>query len=83
MLVDQVNNILQDPPSDGISDEDVDDGSSENSENEMVEDNGPDDMMTIVQYQSEAHREALIRKGSHVVQASQKKGRINIEGSGV
>lgn len=83
MLVDKVNNILQDPPSYGISDEDVDDGSSENSEDEMVEDDDPDDMMTIVQYQSEAHREALIRKGSHAVQASQKQGRINIEGSGV
>lgn len=83
MIVDKVSAFLQGSLSGNDSDEEEVDGTFEDSEDEMVEDDGLDDMMTLIQYQSEARKEALIQKGSHVAEASHKKGRINTEGNGV
>lgn len=46
------------------------------------DDNGPNDSMTLVQYQSEVRRDALNRKGSHTNKILPKKDRMKIEGSG-
>lgn len=44
-------------------------------------DNDLDDDMTLIQYQTEARREALVRKGSIIISTSPKKGRVEPIGS--
>lgn len=55
--------ILQGFPTDHVSEDE--EGSYEESADEMSDDEELDDMMTLIQYQSEASREALIRKEAH------------------
>lgn len=55
-----------------FSDEDDDD---EMSEEEILPDS-PDDDMTLAQYQTEARRDSLVRKGSNIPSSSPKKGRV-------
>lgn len=46
----------------------------------MPDDDSPEDSMTLVQYQEEARREALIRKGSQYFDVSTKKVRLEVGG---
>lgn len=57
------------------SEEDDDDEMSE----EFLSDVSPDDDMTLFQYQMEACREALVRKGSRMHSTSPKKGRVEAD----
>lgn len=64
---------------DEVSDEDdVDDDEmfAEDVDDEMVADEGPDNSMTLFQYQEGLRRDFLIRKNSHSMISSQKKGRL-------
>lgn len=65
-----------DSQDDGYSDEDDEDMSDEEED-----DVGPDDSMTLVQYQAEARRDALVRKGSNISDVTPKKGRVDLGGS--
>lgn len=58
-----------------------DDSSEEEDEEMLDEEDGPDDSMTLVQYQAEIRRDALIKKGSHTNEISPKKGRVKTESS--
>lgn len=60
---------------------DEEDFSDEEDEEMPADDEGPDHSMTLVQYQEEVRRDALIRKGFHVTETSPKKGRVKAEGS--
>lgn len=60
------------------TDEDDDDDEEMSDEGDPVLE--PDDAMTLVQYQAEARREALIRKSSNTSEISPKKGRIESGG---
>lgn len=53
----------------------------EEEDDEMSEEDGPDDSMTIFQYQEEIRRESLICKSVHPVDLSQKKGKDAIRRS--
>lgn len=59
-------------------DSDNDDDASEDSEDQMSEGDEPDDHMTLDQYQEEARRVALIRKGSLLDVETLKKGRLEM-----
>lgn len=48
------------------------------SDDAMSDDDGPDDAMTLMQYQNESRRETLIRKGPQVSGSSLKKGRLEV-----
>lgn len=54
--------------------------SYEDEDDEMSEEEHPDDSsddaMTLIQYQTEARRDALVRKGSSIPSISPKKGRL-------
>lgn len=55
---------------------------SEEKDEEMPdEDDGPDDSMSLVQYQAEVRQDALIRLGSHAYEISPKKGSVETGGS--
>lgn len=51
---------------------------SDDEDDEMLADEDPDDSIILVQYQTKARRKDLIRKGAHVADSSQKKGRLEI-----
>lgn len=63
-------------------DSDGDDVFSDEEDDEMPDDvEEPDDSMTLVQYQEEARRDALVRKGSYTSSVSPKNGRVESRGS--
>lgn len=70
--------MVRDPSEDGSSQEmDI----LGESNDDMSKGNGLENSMMLVQYQEEARRDSLIRKGSHVMAASLKKGRkLNLVG---
>ncbi|XP_039145598.1 uncharacterized protein LOC120282820 [Dioscorea cayenensis subsp. rotundata] len=75
MAVDRVITALDDG---NLDDSDQEDEDSDDSEDAMSdEDDGPDDSMTLVQYQEEVRKETLARKSSHVMGSSLKKGRTD------
>ncbi|XP_039136217.1 uncharacterized protein LOC120273617 [Dioscorea cayenensis subsp. rotundata] len=74
MAEDNILSVLSEDLSEG-SEIGEDDDSGE-SDDVMSDDNGPDDAMTLMQYQNESRRETLIRKGSQVSGSSLKKGRL-------
>lgn len=81
-LVDIVSAALEDDgiEEDNSQDEDYsDDEDDDEMSTEESPDEGPDDSMTLIQYQTEARREALVRKGSNLSDRSPKKGRIESE----
>lgn len=51
---------------------------SEDDDDEMSKEEGPDDSLTLIQYQEEFHREFLIRKSLHPMDSSQKKERLEL-----
>lgn len=59
-------------------DNDQDDEASNESDDQISEEEEPDDLMTSDQYQEEAQRVALIRKGSILDVESQKKRRLEM-----
>lgn len=65
-------------------DSEDEEGSTDDDDDVMPDEaeDGPDDSMTLVHYQGEVRREALIRKGSNTNEISPKKGRMDPEGSG-
>lgn len=73
-LVDQVSAALDE----GSMEEDSghNDDDSVEFDDQMSEEDEPDDMMTLDQFQEETRREALIRKGSLLAVETQKKGRV-------
>lgn len=77
LVVDQVSAALLDGDMDEDSDEGAD--SSGDEDEEMPDDEDPDNDVTLVQYQEEARREALIRKSAHSFCSSPKKGRMKSE----
>lgn len=81
MLVDNITNAFQKDCSD--HDCDGDDGSFNGSDEDMSDGDEPDDMMTLVQYQEEARKENLIRKGTYETSSSHKKGRVDTVVNGV
>lgn len=81
MIVEHVSTMLQaDPPDTNVDDTE---GSLEDCGDEMTEGDEPDDLMTLGQCQSEARREALIRKGSQASMPFLKKGRVEPARKGV
>lgn len=60
MAVDSVLSALDGDNSDGS---DPEDDVSEDPDDAMSDDDGVDDSMTLVQYQEETHRKALVKKG--------------------
>lgn len=68
--------------SEALDEGDMEEDNSEeegfSDDDEMSANEGPDASMTLVQYQTEARRDALIRKRMHVVDSSQKKSRLEI-----
>lgn len=58
------------------------DTTDDDDEDEMSDDEEADDNMTLVQFQEEARREALIRKSTPYSGSSPKKGRMEPENSG-
>lgn len=57
-------------------DSDQEEDVSEGTDDQMSEEEEPDDLMTLDQFQEEARREALICKGSLLAVETQKKGRL-------
>lgn len=53
----------------------------EDDDDEMSTDDGPNDLMTLFQYQTNVRRDALIQKGSHISDSSPKKERVEFGGS--
>lgn len=58
-------------------DNDRETGDSGESDEEMSDDEEPNDLITLDQYQEGACKETLARKGSHILVVSQKKGRVD------
>lgn len=80
-LVAQVSPALESSKMEEDSEDD--EGSTDGDDDEMSDevDDGLDDSMTLVQYQAEIRRDALIRKGSNTNEISPKKGRMEPQGS--
>lgn len=81
-----VSAVLAGNPLAGSGDSDVEGSGDEgddgdDDDDDMSEGDDVDDSMTLVQYQSEARRGSLVRKGIHVGMLTQKKGRMDQEGS--
>lgn len=82
LVVDHVSAALLDGDMDKDSTGDTGLSDDDGDAKEMSEDGDPDDDMTLVQYQEEARREALIRKNTHSSCSSLKKGRMESEITG-
>lgn len=87
LIVDQVsaalNEEIMDEDSDGDPDDDIDsDDDGESDDDGMSQDDEPEDDMTLIQYQAEVRRDALIRKSSHSSCSSPKKGRMEMDVAG-
>lgn len=83
--MDQVDKVSAALDDDGMEEDNSqdEDYSDEESDDEIWDmeppDDGPDDSMTLIQYQTKAHKEALVRKGSNLSDLSPKKGRMESE----
>lgn len=77
--MDKVSAALEEDDMEENNSQDEDYSEDEDDEVEESPDDGPDDSMTLIQYQTEARREALVRKGSNLSDLSPKKGRIESE----
>lgn len=82
VIVDKVSFVLEeeDMEEDDSEDEEFIDDDNNDMSSDEDPDRGPHDSMTLVQYQTEVRREALIQKGSHISDTSSKKGRVMIGG---
>lgn len=79
MAVGRISAALDGDPSEDGSSQEMDILGESNDD--MSKGNGLENSMMLVQYQEEARRDSLIRKGSHVMAASLKKGRkLNLVG---
>lgn len=76
-LVDKVSSALK--PGNIEEDNSEDEDLPGDDDEEMPEDEGPDDAITLIQYQDEARWESLIRKNPQSSEVSPKKGRVEVE----